>query len=55
MATIGEAKAIDEEKRDLPQINPPQPLLPPRPADYVLSPKEKQNAFAADLDDEIPF
>lgn len=53
MVTIGEAKAIDE-KRDLPQINPPQSLLPPRPADYISSLKEAQKAFAADLDDEIP-
>ncbi|MGE5514229.1 MAG: hypothetical protein ACM31D_00250 [Bacteroidota bacterium] len=55
MATIGEAKAIDEEKRDHPQINPPQPLLPPRPTDYVSSLKKEQNAFAAGLEDEIPF
>lgn len=55
MATIGEAKAINEEKRDLPQIDPPQPLLPPRRNDYVAGPKERRNTSTTDLDDEIPF
>ncbi|SME99476.1 hypothetical protein SAMN06265365_11476 [Tistlia consotensis] len=54
MTTIGEAKAIDEEKRELPPVQPPQPLLPPRPAD-AKPPKERDGAFAADLDDDIPF
>ncbi len=54
MTTIGQAKAIDEEKRELPLVQPPQPLLPPRPADYV-GPKEPLKMFSADLDDEIPF
>jgi hypothetical protein len=56
MVTIGQAKAIDEEKRELPPIQPPQPLLPPRPEDYVAeSPKGRGNASTASLDDEIPF
>jgi hypothetical protein len=56
MATIGQAKAIDEEKRELPPVQPPQPLLPPRPADYVAGPpKARRDTFTGDLDDEIPF
>jgi hypothetical protein len=56
MATIGQAKAIDEEKRELPPVQPPQPLLPPRPADFVAAPpKGQRETFSADLDDEIPF
>jgi len=56
MTTIGQAKAIDEEKRELPPIQPPQPLLPPRPADQVEGPrKARGKTFAADLDDEVPF
>lgn len=55
MVTIGQAKAIDEEKRELPPVQPPQPLLPPR-ADHVAgSPKGRGKMFTADLDDEIPF
>src|SRR5882724_1011671 len=38
MTTIGQAKAIDEEKRERPPVQPPQPLLPPRPADDVAGP-----------------
>ncbi len=56
MVTIGEAKAIDEEKRELPPIQPPQPLLPPRPADYVAgSPKARRGKSTGNLDDDIPF
>ncbi len=56
MATIGQAKAIDEEKRELPPVQPPQPLLPPRPADHVAGPaKGRRKTVTADLDDEIPF
>lgn len=57
MATIGQAKAIDEEKRDLPPVQPPKPLLPPRPADQVIAspPKARRETYAADPDDEIPF
>lgn len=56
MTTIGEAKAIDDEKRELPPAQSPQPLLPPRPADQVAgSPKRAHTTTSADLDDEIPF
>lgn len=56
MATIGQAKAIDEEKRELPPVQPPQPLLPPRPADHVAGPpKGWGEVSSASLDDEIPF
>lgn len=55
MATIGQAKAIDEEKRELPLVQPPQPLLPPRSADYVAGAKERRETSTPNLDDEIPF
>jgi hypothetical protein len=56
MSTIGQAKAIDEEKRELPPVQPPQPLLPPRPADQIEGPrKARDRTFVADPDDEIPF
>jgi hypothetical protein len=57
VSVIGQAKAVDEAKRELPPIQPPQPLLPPRPADYAVGPPQKgpRETFTADLDDEIPF
>ncbi len=56
MTTIGEAKAIDEEKRELPPVQPPQALLPPRPTDYVSGPpKARRDTSTGDLDDDIPF
>lgn len=56
MSTIGQAKAIDEEKRELPPVTPPRPLLPPRPPGEVKRPqKSSDKTFAADPDDEIPF
>lgn len=56
MHTIGEAKAIDDEKRELPPAQSPQPLLPPRPAGQVPAPsKGRHKPTTADLDDEIPF
>jgi len=56
MATIGQAKAIDEEKRELPASQPPHALLPPRPSDRIVQPpKRRAETFTSDLDDEIPF
>lgn len=56
MMTIGQAKAVDEAKRELPPVQPPQPLLPPRSADNITGPsKGRRGAFTTDLDDEIPF
>jgi hypothetical protein len=56
MATIGQAKSIDEDKRELPPAQPPLSLSPPRPADHVAgAPKGSRETFSADLDDEIPF
>lgn len=55
MATIGEAKAIDDEKRELPPAQPPRALLPPRPADHAEGEPERGKTSAADLDDGIPF
>jgi hypothetical protein len=55
MATIGQAKAVDEEKRELPPVQAPQPLLPPRPAAIAAPSKAKRKTFAGDPDEEIPF
>ena len=55
MATIGEAKAIDEEKRDLPPVQSPKPLLPPRPDDITADSKEREGPSSTGLDDDIPF
>jgi hypothetical protein len=59
VAVIGQAKAADEAKRELPPVQAPQPLLPPRPADYAVPPPRSKagprETFTADLDDEIPF
>jgi hypothetical protein len=51
MMTIGQAKAIEDERRELPPVQPPQPLLPPRPADHVA----RRETFTGNLDDDIPF
>ncbi len=55
MNTIGEAKAIDDEKRELPPAQSPQPLLPPRPASQIPTASKGRSPTSADLDDEIPF
>jgi hypothetical protein len=56
MSTIGQAKAIDEERRELPPVQPPRALLPPRPVGEVEgSRKARGKTFTADIDDEIPF
>jgi len=54
MTTIGEAKAIHEEKRELPPVQPPRALLPPRPADQTVR-QPGRDASAPDLDEDIPF
>lgn len=55
MSTIGEAKAVDEEKRELPPVQPPQALLPPRPEEQVAGQSRPNRAPAHGLDDDIPF
>lgn len=57
MQTVGEAKAVDDENRQLPHIEPPAVLLPPRKDDSELQPKKtnKPEALPMNLDDEIPF
>ncbi|THD47642.1 MAG: hypothetical protein E7774_04375 [Bradyrhizobium sp.] len=54
MTTIGEAKAVDEAKRELPPFQPPQALLAPRPPNFSR-PKKAGNPSTGDLDDDIPF
>lgn len=54
MQVVGEAKAADDENRQLPYVESPAALLPPRKEDSESQPK-KSEALPADLDDEIPF
>lgn len=56
LATIGEAKAIDDATREFPPGEPPRALLPPRPLairdETQGNPRAKQ---PLNLDDETPF
>jgi hypothetical protein len=54
MQTVAEAKAEDDEKRNLPSSDPPPVMLPAKREEpkVVNGPRED---FSADLDDEIPF
>jgi len=53
MSTIGEAKAVDEEKRELPPVQKPQALLPPRPT--ATEPQRDKQSSSDPMDEEIPF
>jgi hypothetical protein len=56
MATIGQAKAVDDAKRELPPGQPPHALLPPRPKEQATPPSKARSAASkGDLDDDIPF
>lgn len=55
MATIGEAKAVADEKRETLPTQSPQPLLPPRLSHHGVEPTEQRKAVGADWDEEIPF
>jgi len=51
LQAVGEAKAVDDENRKLPQAPTPVALLPPRKDDGKL----RRETTDDDLDDEIPF
>lgn len=55
--TVGEAKAVDDENRQLPPIEAPAALLPPRRHEDERSPQDEGStgSLAEELDDEIPF
>jgi hypothetical protein len=57
MQVVGEAKAVDDENRQLPFVQAPVALLPPRKFDIEqqFDEAKTQRAFPAALDDEIPF
>lgn len=63
MQSMAEAKAADDENRQLTPSAPPLPLLPPRRDDRGRGnsdgggylPATTRETFSADLDDEIPF
>lgn len=57
MQVVAEAKAAEEETRQLPPIAPPKALSPPRrslPPEPPRSPRP-QPTFDTDLDDDVPF
>jgi hypothetical protein len=54
MQTVAEEKMVDDQKRQLPPVAPPQKLMPPR--DAIIETKRPQPAaFDTDLDDDVPF
>lgn len=55
MSTIGEAKAVDEEKRELPPLQPPQALLPPRPENPAMERIGRDKTSPRGLGDDMPF
>lgn len=57
MQAVGEAKAVDDENRQLPHVEPPAALLPPRKDDNELQSKKAKTpeVLSTDFDDEIPF
>jgi len=54
MQAVAEAKAADDENRQLPSSEPPRAILPPR-KNFDPRPSGPRESFPADLDDEIPF
>lgn len=56
MQVIAEAKAAEEETRQLPPVVAPRALSPPRQAQPPSTPHSRpQPAFDSDLDDDVPF
>jgi hypothetical protein len=51
MRNVAEAKEIEDQKKQLPNTQPPKALSPPRKE----TPAPRQAAFGDGLDDEIPF
>lgn len=52
MHVIAEAKAIDDDQRQLPPSEPPKMILPPRPAELK---RKSGPSESYDLNDDIPF
>jgi len=50
LQAVGEAKAAEDENRQLPPLSAPAALLPPRKEEA-----ETKGGFSQNLDDEIPF
>jgi len=57
MQVVAEAKAAEEETRQLPPVMPPKALSPPRRALPPEPPRSTrpQPSFDTDLDDDVPF
>jgi hypothetical protein len=59
MVTVAEQKAVDDENRQLPPVDPMPLMLPPRRDDDDFAkpaPRSKvREDFSVNLDDEIPF
>jgi hypothetical protein len=53
LQTVGEAKAADDETRQLPPTDAPKALSPPRKT--VPPQTQMASAFDSDLDDDVPF
>lgn len=53
LQTVGEAKAADDETRQLPPAEVPKALSPPRKA--IPNHTQMASAFDSDLDDDVPF
>ena len=54
MQTVAEAKAADDERRNLPPPSAPTPMLPAGREEPKVQRGPRED-FSADLDDEIPF
>jgi hypothetical protein len=54
LQTVAEEKVVDDHKRQLPPVSPPQKLIPPREA-IVENKRPQRAAFDTDLNDDVPF
>jgi len=54
LQTVAQEKVVDDQKRQLPPVAPPQKLMPPREA-MVENKRPQPAAFDTDLDDDVPF
>ncbi len=55
MSTIGQAKAVEDEKRELAPVEPPRIALPPRPPETPAPRQDPGKSRGEDLDDDMPF
>ena len=54
LQAVAEEKVVDDQNRQLPPIDPPQKLIPPREP-IVERRRPQPAAFDTDLDDDVPF